>query len=126
MKFRELNSSSLTGVRQRFLEVFSDKIKEELEIKKIKCPVCSKNDIQAWVKILDTGTYADNKGAPYEMIGEIKHCTCTNCGVMFFPTTIKPKKNLPGNYTSYHHLYHFYVSVRYSVDYEELQRLLCS
>ena len=126
MKFRELNPSYLTGIKQRFLEVFSCEIEKELGVKKFKCPLCSKNDIQVWVKILDMGIYADKEGTPYEVIGEIDHCTCTNCGIIFFPTTIKAKKNPPGNYTSYPHLYHFYVRTKYSMGYKELQRLLCS
>ena len=122
MKFHELNPSSLTGVNQRFLEMCSDKIKNELGVKEIKCPLCSKDDAQVWVKILDVATYAEK--TPYAVIGKIDHCICANCGIMFFPITIKPKKDPPGNYTVYPHLYHFYVSVRHSMDYEELQRLL--
>jgi hypothetical protein len=124
MDFRELNPGSLISIKQRFLKAFSDKIEEELEVKEIKCPLCSKHNVQVWIKILDTETYADSKKTPYAIIGEIDHCTCMNCGIIFFPIKVKPKEKLPGNYTSYPHLYHFCVSVRYSIDHEQLQRLL--
>lgn len=124
MKFCELNPSSLKSVRQRFLEVFSRKIKEELGVNEIRCPVCSKSNAKVWVNILDVESYA-GIGIPYQMIGKIEHCTCMNCGVFFFPMTVKPKKNPPGSYTSYPHLYHFCVDVSYSVDCGKLQRLLC-
>lgn len=122
MKFLELNPVSPKSVKQKFLEVFSDKIKEELGVKQVKCPVCSKNDAEAWVKILDVESFADT--TPHAIIGKISHCVCINCGVLFVPITIKEKKELPGNYTSYHEPYHFYVSVRYSIDGEKLRQLL--
>lgn len=124
MKFLELNSSYPKSVSQRFLEVFSNKIEEELGVKKVKCPLCLKYNTQLWVEILDMEFYGD--GTPYSVIGKIDHCTCTNCGNIFFPTKIEAKNDPPGNYTAYHRVYHFYVTVRYSVDYKELLRLLYS
>jgi len=123
MRFRELNSGFFkkAKIEQRFLEKFSSAIKKELGIKP-KCPSCLSYNIEAWIKILDVQTYA--RGIPYEMIGRIDHCTCADCGVMFFPIRIKEKEDPPGNYTAYHHLYHFYVNVRYSMSQEELQQLL--